>query len=135
MNFSEIQKKLTGYKESGKKVFTTSSFQSHSIVLLHIISRIDPSIPVYFLNTGYHFPETIEFKEEVTKLLGINTIDLLPLTPKFMQKDNQGRLLFTSDPDYCCHVNKTIPMEEHPEKLRYLDNRGPRRPEFHPEKI
>ena len=112
MNFSEIQKKLAGYKESGKKVFTTSSFQSHSIVLLHIISRIDPSIPVYFLNTGYHFPETIEFKEEVTKLLGINTIDLLPLTPKFMQKDNQGRLLFTSDPDYCCHVNKTIPMEE-----------------------
>ena len=112
MNFSEIQKKLIGYKESGKKVFTTSSFQSHSIVLLHVISRIDPSIPVYFLNTGYHFPETIEFKEEVTKLLGINTIDLLPLTPKFMQKDNQGRFLFTSDPDYCCHVNKTIPMEE-----------------------
>jgi phosphoadenosine phosphosulfate reductase len=112
LNFSEIQKKLIGYKESGKKVFTTSSFQSHSIVLLHVISRIDPSIPVYFLNTGYHFPETIEFKEEVTKLLGINTIDLLPLTPKFMQKDNQGRFLFTSDPDYCCHVNKTIPMEE-----------------------
>jgi len=112
LNFSEIQKKLTGYKESEKKVFTTSSFQSHSIVLLHIISRIDRSIPVYFLNTGYHFPETIEFKEEITRLLGINTIDLKPLTPKFMQKDSQGRLLFTSDPDHCCHVNKTIPMED-----------------------
>lgn len=112
MNFSEIKERIVGYKRSGKKIFTTSSFQSHSIVLLHILSRIDKSIPVYFLNTGYHFPETIEYKEEITALLGINTIDLKPLTPKYMQKDSSGRLLFTSDPDHCCHLNKTIPMDE-----------------------
>ena len=112
LNFSEIKERITGYRESGKRIFTTSSFQSHSVVLLHMLSRIDKSIPVYFINTGYHVPETIEYKEEISGLLGINTIDLKPYTPKYMQKDSHGRLLFTSDPDHCCHLNKTIPMEE-----------------------
>lgn len=111
MDFSEIKERIDSYKYSGKKIFTTSSFQSHSIVLLHLISRIDQSIPVYFINTGYHFSETIEFKDHISQLLGINTINLRPSTPKYMQRDNSGKLLFTSDPDHCCHLNKTIPME------------------------
>jgi len=111
MDFLEIQKRILEYKDAGKKIFTTSSFQTHSIVLLHIISRIDRSIPTFFLNTGYHFSETIEFKNQVTKELNLNTIDLKPMTPKFMQRDYNGKLLFTSDPDHCCYLNKTMPME------------------------
>ncbi|MBR9999525.1 MAG: phosphoadenylyl-sulfate reductase [Cyclobacteriaceae bacterium] len=111
MDFNEIKTRIIGYREDGKKVFTTSSFQTHSIVLLHFISRIDRSIPIYFLNTGYHFSETIEYKNLITELLQINTIDLKPMTPKFMQRDSGGKLLFTSDPDYCCYLNKTMPME------------------------
>lgn len=111
MNFEQIKKKLTGYKEQGKSLFTTSSFQSHSLVMLHIISRIDPSIPVVFINTGYHFPETVAFKDEVSELFGLTTIDLHSSTPKFMQRDGDGRLLFTSDPDHCCYLNKTQPVD------------------------
>lgn len=92
-------------------MFTTSSFQSHSLVLLHIISRIDKSIPVIFINTGFHFPETVKFRDTVTNLFGLETIDLQSNTPKFMQKDKAGRLLFTSDPDYCCYLNKTQPLD------------------------
>lgn len=111
MEYSDIKKRINEYKEEGKKIFTTSSFQTHSIVLLHIISRIDRSIPIYFLNTGYHFSETIEYRNDITELLGLNTIDLRPMTPKFMQRDTNGKLLFTSDPDHCCYLNKTMPME------------------------
>lgn len=111
MSFEEIKERINGYQQEGKRVFTTSSFQTHSIVLLHILSNINKDIPVYFLNTGYHFPETIEFKEQITDLLGIRTIDLKPLTPKHMQRDSHGRLLFTSDPDHCCYLNKTVPLE------------------------
>ena len=111
MDFDSIKNKIEQYKADGKKLFTTSSFQSHSLVLLHILSRIDPAIPVFFLDTGYHFPETIEFKEKITTLFGINTIDLKSSTPKNMQKDKNGRLLFTSDPDHCCYLNKIQPME------------------------
>lgn len=92
-------------------MFTSSSFQSHSLVMLHIISRIDNSIPVYFINTGYHFPETIQFRDFVTESFTLNTLDLKSEVPKHMQVDSEGRLLFASDPDHCCYLNKTQPMD------------------------
>jgi len=112
MQFEQIKEKLEGYKQEGKRLFTSSSFQSHSLVMLHILSRIDASIPVYFLNTGYHFPETLAFRDKVASQLGIHVVDLKPSTPKYMQTGPDGRFLFTSDPDYCCHINKTRPMDE-----------------------
>lgn len=112
MDFEAIKNKILLYKAEGKKIFTTSSFQTHSLVLLHMLSRIDKDIPVYFMNTGYHFPETLAFRDEVSRSFGLNTVDLRPLTPKNMQKDSLGKLLFTSDPDYCCYLNKTQPLDQ-----------------------
>ena len=111
MTFEEIKKSIEQYRRDGKSMFTTSSFQSHSIVLLHILSRIDSRIPVIFINTGYHFPETLKFRDEVSDRFGLNLIDLSPSTPKYMQRDAEGRLLFTSDPDHCCYLNKTMPVD------------------------
>lgn len=111
VTFEEIKSRLNSYKAAGKLLFTSSSFQSHSLVMLHIISRVDNSIPVYFINTGYHFPETIQFRDFVTESFRLNTIDLKPEVPKHMQMDSEGRLLFTSDPDHCCYLNKTQPMD------------------------
>ena len=111
MTFEEISAKIQLYKAEGKSLFTTSSFQSHSLVLLHILSRIDNTIPVYFLNTGYHFPETVKFRDQITELFGLHTIDLRSDVPKFMQRDGEGRLLFTSDPDHWCYLNNTQPMD------------------------
>src|SRR5688572_33201387 len=98
MNFNEIQTRIEAYKSEGKKMFTTSSFQSHSLVLLHMISRIDRQIPVYFINTGFHFPETVQFRDFITERFGLNTVDLKSDVPKFMQRDPDGKLLFTSNP-------------------------------------
>jgi len=111
VTFESIQEKIERYKGEGKKLFTSSSFQSHSLVMLHILSRIDKTIPVYFINTGYHFPETIEFRDHITELFELNTIDLKSDVPKHMQRDSSGKLLFTSDPDHCCYLNKTQPMD------------------------
>lgn len=111
MDFEQIKLKIESYKGNGKKLFTSSSFQSHSLVLLHLLSRIDKSIPVYFINTGYHFPETIEFRDHITELFGLNTIDLKSEVSKHMQRDAEGKLLFASDPDHCCYLNKTQPMD------------------------
>jgi phosphoadenosine phosphosulfate reductase len=111
MNFESIKAKIEAYEQAGKKLFTSSSFQSHSLVMLHILSRINRSIPVYFINTGYHFPETIRFRDQVTEQFGLHTIDLKSEVPKYMQRDSEGKLLFTSDPDHCCYLNKTQPMD------------------------
>lgn len=111
MTFAEIEKQINHYKVLNRKMFLTSSFQTHSVVLLHIISRIDNQIPIYFNNTGYHFPDTIEYKERISELLNLNIIDIHSCTPKNLQKDYKGNLLFTSDPDFCCHLNKVQPVE------------------------
>lgn len=92
-------------------MFVTSSFQSQSIVLLHLVSQIQPQIPVYFIHTGYHFPETIVHKNKVASLLGLHVVDLKPLAPKSLQRSPEGNLLFTFDPDYCCYLNKIQPLE------------------------
>lgn len=112
MDFQKFQQYINRYQEDKKKYFITSSFQSHSLVLLHMLSRIDSHIPVVFINTGYHFPETVDFRDQVMDAFGLdNLIDLRSSMPKSMQMDSSGRLLFTSDPDHCCYINKTEPLD------------------------
>jgi phosphoadenosine phosphosulfate reductase len=111
MDFEGIKKQINKYQDMGLKLFTSSSFQSHSIVLLHILSRIDKNIPVFFMNTGFHFPETLQFRDDIAKEFGLNLLNINSATPKSLQKDASGRLLFTSDPDYCCYLNKVAPMD------------------------
>ena len=76
-----------------------------------MLSRIDKNIPVVFINTGFHFPATVVFRDQIMESFGLtNLIDLRSDTPKSFQKGREGRLLFASDPDYCCDVNKTEPL-------------------------
>ncbi len=111
MNFEQLSGKIYEYKKSGLTLFTTSSFQTHSIVLLHMLSRIDNSIPVYFIHTGYHFPETLNYRDQITSMLGLNVKSIFSSTTKINQRDTNGKLLFASDPDYCCYLNKVAPLE------------------------
>ena len=111
MDFEGIKTYIERYKSDGKKLFATSSFQTHSIPMLHLLSRIDKDLPIMFINTGYHFPETVRFRDQIADLLDLNLIDVKPLVPRHLQKDASGRLYFASDPDYCCYLNKTQPLE------------------------
>lgn len=112
MDTKSIKNHIKELQDEGKKLFATSSFQSHSLVLLHILSKIDQEIPIYFLNTGYHFPETISFKDKIREDFGIRVINIKSDTPRYMQMDSNHKLLFTIDPDYCCYLNKTQPTEK-----------------------
>lgn len=106
-----FRKKIFHYQREGLRIFASSSFQTHSIPMLHILSEVDNSIPVYFLHTGYHFSETLQYKDQIAKLLHIQVVDVSSPVPKINQRDKQGNLYFTTDPDYCCYLNKTLPME------------------------
>ena len=53
----EIEHQVASFKEDNLRIFATSSFQTNSVVLLHIIATVDPSIPVYMMNTGFYFPK------------------------------------------------------------------------------
>ena len=111
MTLEEIHRQLRKYADMGKRLFVTSSFQTHSIPLLHILSRSEVEVDVFFINTGFHFPETLAFRNTIGELLNLKVKDTNPLVSKNLQKDPEGQLYFITDPDYCCFLNKTQPME------------------------
>lgn len=110
MQIQEIKQYIERYRAEGKKLFITSSFQTHSIPLLHVISQIDKEIPVLFINTGFHFPETLTFRDQVAAQLGLKLVDVQSLVSRHQQRDAHGHFYFTSDPDTCCFMNKTQPL-------------------------
>ena len=113
MTLEEIKHQLHIYHEAGKKIFVTSSFQTQSIPLLHILSSSGIPVDVLFINTGFHFPETISFKNKIVEKFGLRLIDVRPEITKIHQRDSAGQFYFVSDPDYCCHINKTQPLEKY----------------------
>ncbi len=108
---SLFEERLAAYRQNGWKVFASSSFQTHSIPMLHLLSEVDASIPVVFLQTGFHFPETMAYRDEIADRLGLTIINVEAATPKIAQRDAQGLFHFATDPGYCCYLNKTQPME------------------------
>ena len=106
-----IEKHLRDYQDKGLKLFVSSSFQTQSVPLLHIISKIDNTIPIYFINTGFLFPETHIFKNELTNDFNLNVIEISSPISKHLQKNGNGSFLFCSDPDKCCYLNKTLPLD------------------------
>ena len=94
------------------EIAMVSSFGADSAVLLHLISKVDKDLPVYFLETGKHFHETLEYVETLKKRLGLaNVVALRPDAADVAQFDPDGTL-WETDPDSCCHIRKTEPLEK-----------------------
>lgn len=111
MKISVIAERITKYHERGLRVFSTSSLQSQSVPLLHIISQTGCDIPVYFLNTGFLFPESLRFRDQIAREFNLRIITVHPVVPKIQQRGSNGRLLYGTDPDRCCYLNKVQPLE------------------------
>ncbi len=83
-----------------------------------MVSRIDPDLKVIFINTGLHFRETLEYKEELVEMLGLtNVVEYSPLPDELQSVDPEGKL-YENDPDLCCAVRKVEPMKRSLEGLR-----------------
>ena len=92
------------------RIAAVSSFGAESAVLLHLIASIDPSVPVLFLETGKHFPETLAYRDEITARLGLtNLINLTP-DPALLAKRDESGLRWSYDPDGCCEIRKVLPL-------------------------
>lgn len=92
-------------------MFASSSFQTQSLPLLHILARFRPTTEIVFLDTGYHFPETLKFRDEIAQQLGLTVTNAKSVVPKSEQRTVDGQLLFTTDVDQCCYLNKVAPLE------------------------
>ncbi len=97
------------YKDfSQDKVMLTSSFAATSAYLLHIFSRFAPAQKVYFIDTGFHFPDTLAYKEKLTKMFHLKVEDVRAETWKHEHtvKDETWK----TDPNFCCSINKVEPL-------------------------
>jgi phosphoadenosine phosphosulfate reductase len=94
------------------EIAMSSSFQTQSMPLLHMLMQIKRKIPVFFIDTGYHFWETLIFREYVASEWMINVIDLYrdPRWDAFVRQNTRN--LPVEDPDLCCYVHKVQPMQK-----------------------
>ena len=92
------------------EVAVVSSFGAESSVLLHLVAQIDPAIPVLFLDTGKHFPETLAYRDVLAERLGLTNLrNLAPDEAVLAAKDESG-LRWSYDPDGCCDIRKVAPL-------------------------
>lgn len=98
------------YKDFGAaEIMLTSSFAATSAFLLKLFSDVNRDQLVYFIDTGYHFKETLEYKEEITELYGlrVKSISALKEEHEFTQQDQTWK----KNPDFCCDLNKVKPLD------------------------
>ncbi|RMF29596.1 MAG: phosphoadenylyl-sulfate reductase [Chloroflexi bacterium] len=96
----------------------SSSFQTQSLPLLHMVSQVVPQLPVIFLDTGFHFPETLSFRDQVVRELGLTLRIVRPSLSPAELAHRYGEGLYRRDPDLCCYVNKVEPMQRALEGLQ-----------------
>lgn len=92
------------------RVALVSSFGAESAVLLHLAAAIDPAVPVLFLETGKHFPETLAYRDALAARLGLTgLVNITPDADTIAKRDEAG-LRWSYDPDGCCEIRKVIPL-------------------------
>ena len=109
---SDTLEMLTSVLQSGLAgdVAVVSSFGAESAVLLHLVAQVDPAIPVLFLETGKHFPETLAYRDLLIERLGLtNLVNLIPDPEELAARDETG-LRWSYDPDGCCEIRKVKPL-------------------------
>src|SRR6202163_3631837 len=87
----------------------TSSFQAECVVLVHVLKEQRPDIPVLFLETGYHFPETIEYRDQMTRDWNLNLVNL-EAKQSVKEQESLFGILNQTEPSKCCGLRKVEPL-------------------------
>lgn len=93
-------------------VALVSSFGAESAALLHLVAQVDPAIPVLFLDTGKHFPETLAYRDALASFIGLKNLRILTPDPADIAAKDETGLRWSYDPDGCCEIRKVKPLEK-----------------------
>jgi phosphoadenosine phosphosulfate reductase len=92
----------------GQRIVVATSLQD--AVVIDLAARVRPGIDVLFLDTGYHFAETIGMRDAVQAQYPIRMLSVQPGQTVAEQDETHGKELFASNPDLCCHLRKVVPL-------------------------
>ena len=93
----------------GERICVTSSMTD--AVIIHLAAGVQPGIDVVFLDTGYHFAETIGTRDAVAAVYPVNLINVTPSRTVAEQDTELGARLYQRNPDLCCYLRKVEPLE------------------------
>ena len=93
------------------RIAAISSFGADAAVLLHLVAQADPDMPVLFLDTGQHFPETLAYREALVRRLGLRAVRSVRPDPAALARRDPEGALWMLDPDACCALRKVAPLE------------------------
>jgi phosphoadenosine phosphosulfate reductase len=94
----------------GDRMCITSSMTD--AVIVHIVSQVRPGVDVIFLDTGYHFAETIGTRDAVSAVYPVNVINVTAAQTVAEQDEQMGSRLYSRNPDLCCYLRKVVPLEQ-----------------------
>jgi phosphoadenosine phosphosulfate reductase len=94
------------------------SFGAEDVVLVDMIARIDPAVPIFYLDTDYLFPETLAVRDRLVERYGVRPIAVRPELTIDQQASRHGADLFDSRPDLCCSIRKVEPLRKHLTRYR-----------------
>ena len=97
------------------EICVTSSFQAEDVLVLSLVRAKLPGVPVVFLDTGYHFAETYEYRDRIAREWNLNLINLLP-EQTVAEQEAQFGILHQTDPSRCCGLRKVAPLFKELEK-------------------
>src|ERR1700735_3767210 len=92
-----------------RPVCLTCSFQAEDMIALSLLRKRIPSIPGLFLDTGYHFTQTYEYRDRMVKEWSLNLVNVVPKETVERQESEFG-ILYRSDPTKCCQLRKVGPL-------------------------
>ena len=95
--------------EAPGPICVTSSFQADCMALVHLVTRQKADVAVLFLDTGYHFPETYAYRDEMAARLSLNLTNLAA-KQSVAEQEAQFGILYQSAPDRCCGFRKVEPL-------------------------
>jgi phosphoadenosine phosphosulfate reductase len=90
-------------------VCLTSSFQAEDMVVTHLLRKRMLDLPVLFLDTGYHFPQTYEYRDRIAREWSLNLVNVLP-TQTVAEQESAFGILYRSEPTRCCQLRKVEPL-------------------------
>jgi phosphoadenosine phosphosulfate reductase len=93
------------------RLAVVSSFGAESAVLLALVAEVDPNTPILFVDTGQHFAETLAYRDELTRFLGLRDVRALSLTAQERADQDPTDELWKYDPDACCRLRKVTPLD------------------------
>ena len=93
------------------RVALVSSFGAESVVLLHMVSVVAPGLPVLFIDTRMLFAETLDYQRAVSARLGLTNVQVIRAAEAEVSRRDADGTLHRRDPDACCDLRKTVPLE------------------------